>query len=363
MKYSNIKKIIENFFSPNLRNKSAFKSIINNLFVADVGSTGGLNSRWNLINELTKTFSFDPDARAYNIETKKNKIFPFALWSEEQDLTLNLTAFPDASSIYELNNNILEKFLNYECHRVISRSKINSKPLDNIDLKNEDIDFLKIDTEGAELEILKGSKKYLGKSILGLELEVQFINRTIGSPIFSDIDNFLRPFGYQLMTLYKQSWIRKNNVWNINSNPQIIWADAVYIMNEENLISKISKIDKKSRESTILKLMAICLVYGFYDYCISILNKLEKNNLLVNDLKYYSDIIKSNVRSNIFIISLNLLRFIFSLILILFILFLWTKRRSVFSFFKSSAASLFHSLYSIFSRNGPYNVAINDFIK
>ena len=363
MNYSDIKKIIENFFSPKLRNKNAFKSIANQLFIADVGSTGGLSNRWNLVESLTKTFSFDPDLRAQNIENEKNKVFPFALWSKEQDLTINLTEFPDASSIYELNEKFLKNFLNHECHRVISKSNIESKPLDAIELNNDDIDFLKIDTEGAELEILKGSKKYLGKSILGLELEVQFVHRTIGSPMFSDIDRFLRPLGYQLMTLHKQSWIRNNNIWNINSNPQVIWADAVYIMNEENLINKISEIDKNSREKTILKLMAISLVYGFYDYCISILYKLEKNNLLVNDLKYYTNILKSNVRSNLFIISLNFLRFIFSLILILFVLFLWTKRRSVFSFFKSSTATLVYSLYAIFSRGGPNNVAVNDFIK
>lgn len=363
MKYSRIKKSIQNFFTPSLKNKIAFKPITNKLNIVDVGSTGGLNNRWYLIEDLTKILSFDPDSRAENVETERNKIFPFALWSKKQDLNLNLTVFPDASSVFELNDKFLKNFLNHECHHVIAKTSIKSETLDNIEFDNKEIDFIKIDTEGAELEILKGSNKYLGNSILGLELEVQFVNRTIGSPVFSDIDKFLRPFGYQLMTLTKQSWIRKNNIWNIYSNPQIIWADSVYIMNEECIVSKINKLDKDYRETTILKFIAICLVYGFYDYCVSILYKLEKNKLLLNDLKYYLNIIKSNVRSNLYILSLNFLRFVFSLILIFSILFIWKQRKSVFSFFKSSTATFFYSLYSIFSRSGPFNVAINDFIK
>ena len=73
------------------------------------------------------------------------------------------------------------------------------------------------------------------------------------------------------MNLSKQSWIRKNNIWNINANPQLIWADAVYVLSEEILVDRIlSSVDLSKSSKLLRKLVMICLVYGFYDYIICI---------------------------------------------------------------------------------------------
>lgn len=363
MNYHFIKNIILRLFKPNLKNKFFFMHLKDGLNIIDVGSTGGLDMRWDLIKEFINVYSFDPDSRSKNKETNRNKVFPFALWSKKEQLKLNLTKFPDASSVFILNDKFLESFLNYECHHIISSEEIKADSADNVEFDNNPIDFMKIDTEGAELEILKGSKKYLGNTIIGLELEVQFVERTIGSPLFSDIDNYLKPIGYQLMILSKQSWIRKNNLWNINSNPQLIWADAVYILNEENIINQVTKCNQDQRETFLLKFLAICLVYGFHDYSFSVMNRLKDQGIMVDKIEKYKQLLKSNVSSNIHLITLSFMRLIFSLILLICVIFLWSKRKSIFNFFKSSTASLFFSIYSLFSRSGPFNVAINDFIK
>jgi len=107
-------------------------------------------------------FAPDKNLGAYlNKETNRNKVFPFALWSKKEQLKLNLTKFPDASSVFILNDKFLESFLNYECHHIISSEEIKADSADNVEFDNNPIDFMKIDTEGTEIEILKGSTRSL----------------------------------------------------------------------------------------------------------------------------------------------------------------------------------------------------------
>jgi FkbM family methyltransferase len=54
-----------------------------------------------------------------------------------------------------------------------------------------EIDFLKLDVQGAELEILLGGREALS-SVLGVESEVEFVPQYHGQPLFADIDSFLR---------------------------------------------------------------------------------------------------------------------------------------------------------------------------
>ena len=44
-------------------------------------------------------------------------------------------------------------------------------------------DFLKVDVEGADLEVIKGGERSL-IDCLGIKIEVQFKERNIGSPCF-----------------------------------------------------------------------------------------------------------------------------------------------------------------------------------
>lgn len=365
MNYYSLKNTIINFFKPHLRYKNFIKKNSNTLVIADVGSTGGLDSRWQTINDYLKVYSFDPDDRAHNYESNSNEVFSIALWSEKKKLELNLTNFPDASSVFPINNTLLDEYLNSECHKVVSSKNIEADKLENVLIGKKPVNFLKIDAEGAELEILKGSEKYLKESIIGLELEVQFVQRTINSPHFSEIDYFMRKKGFQLMVLSKQSWIRKNNLWNINANPQLIWADAVYILNKDKIIDKLLNDNKSDANIFLLKFVLICLVYGFFDYAQSVLSTVKAIDALDRniDVVEYEKFLKINIPSNFYLITLNFSKFLFSLFLLSFIFFLWTKRKSVISFFRSSFLNLIYSLYSIFSRGGPNKVAINDFIK
>ena len=81
--------------------------------------------------------------------------------------------------------------------------------------KKEKIDLLKIDTQGNELNVLKGSKKLL-KNIKFIRLELMFYDYYEKSYVFSDIELFLKKFNFKIFNIlevqqnpinYKTDWI------------------------------------------------------------------------------------------------------------------------------------------------------------
>jgi len=65
----------------------------------------------------------------------------------------------------------------------------------------EEIDVLKFDLQGYELEALKGCTKIFEKTRLIL-LEVEFVYIYENQPLFAEIDMFLRSKGFALFNLY-----------------------------------------------------------------------------------------------------------------------------------------------------------------
>lgn len=63
------------------------------------------------------------------------------------------------------------------------------------------VDFLKIDTQGSELEVLNGGPKLL-PSVRVVQVESNFIPQYEGSSTFSEVDLCLREAGFRLYNIY-----------------------------------------------------------------------------------------------------------------------------------------------------------------
>lgn len=82
------------------------------------------------------------------------------------------------------------------------------------------IDFLKIDTQGYELEVLKGSEKSLTKIKL-IQLEIMFYDFYEQHLSFRAVEEILHPLGFRL---YDILYISKNPM-----NGRTDWVDVLYI--------------------------------------------------------------------------------------------------------------------------------------
>ena len=159
------------------------------------------------------------------------------------------------------------------------------------DIKNlRSPDFLKMDVQGAELEIIKNGKNAL-KNCLAIQLEVSYFNLYEKQPSFGEIDVHLRSLGFvPHRFLEVKRWAIAPTVFNGNfrvPGNQLLESDIVYIKNPLNL----DKLD-----SIQLKKLAILAHYSFksYDLCARLLIELERREVCdVNSHQQYLSNVKN----------------------------------------------------------------------
>lgn len=200
----------------------------NPIFYIDVGAnTGQFFDSINKYLNIRTSFLIEPDYKAFATLIKKYEHF-----SHIQCFNMALGSFvgeiPFHINKYSLSNSILkadekhEKYIDgkYLENDKIVETKINK--LDNIcSLQNFDTKgLIKIDTQGFEFEILKGSSLILASKLVEVFIiEVILVPIYQGQCRFEDIHEIMTQNGYYISEFYN-----KKKVDDI-----IHWMDVVYI--------------------------------------------------------------------------------------------------------------------------------------
>lgn len=170
--------------------------------IFDVGANIGT---WTLLAK-----SFFPDAAVHAFEplpehlAKLNSntgkltqmtIHRFCLGNENKDAIINVSSFSDSSSILEATP------LEYEQYG-IKKTGEETVHIERVeDLIEQGVlpvpDIIKLDVQGFELEVLKGTGKYLSNATY-LIIEVSFRKYYYGQPMFLDIANYLSGFNFDI---------------------------------------------------------------------------------------------------------------------------------------------------------------------
>jgi len=246
------------FLSPSLK---AIDTLPNNgeITLGDVGAAGKIEPRWRNYVKNLNYIGFEPDARSRKIisnkitDYKSYKILPYVLSDKVKTSTFNLCKKPQVSSLYKPNFYFLEKFPDAKRFEVIETVDMDCVSLDELNLPK--IDFLKLDIQGAENDVLKGANTML-KSVLGLELEVEFIELYKEQPLFGDICKTLSNNEIEFIDFVNLSrWERKAH----NGHGQCIFGDALFLRTPEFLLNKKSDI------ITWSSYIAILLIYRRFD--------------------------------------------------------------------------------------------------
>ena len=147
---------------------------------------------------------FFPDSKIHAFEIdeeeciKLNKIakdglkfYPYALGDKEEKRKLYETNHTMCSSLYEPNEKLLKLFNNLSVAYLKKITEINTISLDAFIKREkiESIDFIKIDIQGAELDVLKGAERNL-ENVLTIVSEVEFLPIYNEQPLFGDVCNF-----------------------------------------------------------------------------------------------------------------------------------------------------------------------------
>ncbi len=184
------------------------------LVLLDIGARGGANVEWNVFGDQVRIYCFEPDEaeciRLRESAAPQVSYIPYALGSTSGAATLYEARLPASSGLYKTQMEYFGRLLNRENGVTVAERIVQVRTLDEIvkEWGIADIDFIKADAEGAELDILSGGDQTLNfANVLGILSEVRFQQEINGSPTFSMLDMFLARHGFRLFNLaaYRQS--------------------------------------------------------------------------------------------------------------------------------------------------------------
>jgi len=250
------------------------------VYIVDIGASGGIDPKWKKLEAPIKGVLFEPDPREYkNLESSSDNnliVLNSALSDKSERLIFHLCAKQMVSSVYEPNFDFLELFPDSSRFKVVKKIEVNADTLSHqLEINNiKNVDFIKIDTQGYELSILKGGGRYIDNSV-GLEIEVEFEEMYKGQPLFGDIDSFMTSKGFVLFDLKRYFWKRKNSKSTGNQKGQLIFGDALYFKTPEEILKATNVTEKK-----VIRSISVYLTYGYIDLSQVLLNQANSMGLL-----------------------------------------------------------------------------------
>jgi len=210
--------------------------------------------------------------------------FPFAVGREDKEYPFYITNHPMCCSLYKPNEDLMQKYNYLEVAMLKSVDTINTITLDTF-IKDKDfdsVDFIKIDIQGAELDVFQGGLKTLSDTVF-IVSEVEFIPLYLDQPLFGDVCKFLTSIG---LMFHKFLGIAGRTLRPIIMNDNLgfasqhMWSDAIFIKD----IQKLSDI---SPEKT-LKMGILAYIYGSPDltyFCFERYDEQHNTNLHQQILK------------------------------------------------------------------------------
>ena len=168
-------------------------------------------------------------------------VMPTALSDKQQTILLNVYNSGDLNSVLKLDVNASQR-LKYSGIQQLKTVSINATTIDRIVAQSrEEPDFIILDTQGYDLNILKGAVSTLPKSVLGIRCEVEFLRLYENQPLFGDVQEFLTNYGFKLMRLENPGTSVTGTSYDSGpfsferDDASPAWADALFALDNKTL--------------------------------------------------------------------------------------------------------------------------------
>jgi FkbM family methyltransferase len=269
----------------------------NAIVIFDIGAKNGVKEL-NRLSSFCEVYGFEPNPQ----EFLKLKNYKSGKYKKEEYSEVGLSDFTGEILLNVSENSSFSSFLNtdwvnYQLHfgfmekveewkkdlAKVSEIKVQVSTLDFVSEKNNvsQIDFLKLDTQGTELRVLKGAEKLLGNNAISMiKSEVSFINVYENQNTFSEIDTFLKSHNFRFVDclFYRDVIHEKPKKEFINTKTREIYEPIRYSAGGDAIwMIDFEKVNLKNRTQVALKSGIILAEAGYY-------------SLAYNTLKYYANL-------------------------------------------------------------------------
>ena len=205
--------------------------------------------------------------------------------SKSQIQNFYINRDPFMSSVYPANQDYSDFYNDLKIYdnlmsqilEPVEVSKIQVSSLDEIILKRElpSCDFLSIDVQGGELDVLKGANDSLINTS-GVLLEVEFAEMYEGQPLFGEVDEFLKSNGFKFIRfLGFQEWAPRTVSIEGRGRKLHVAADALYLK-DWSLVKK----------SNIDRLVFSALSFGQTEFALKVIQQQNYLNLEGSDTSW-----------------------------------------------------------------------------
>jgi len=247
----------------------------------DIGARGGVHPLVEPLAGVTAVLGFEPDEEECarlnadsGIRTPWSafRIEPIALAAGESVAQLHLLSTPTNHSLLKPNVEFTERY-NMVKWRQIGVVPLRTSNLDKLlfGLPRQEHywgEFLKLDTQGTEFEILEGAERTLAERTVAVFCEVEFFQVMEGQKLFSDVELFLRARGF---AFYGFATIGHRSCKFLDKRKEagrerMFYADAVFF--KDPLAGCIQEIVFSERGIHVL--FACALLLEYYDFALEL---------------------------------------------------------------------------------------------
>jgi FkbM family methyltransferase len=265
------------------RIEKAIKALLgsNGLIVSDIGAANGLPLNLSPLGYTATVLFFEPNAesaKALNEHLRSfgyadPRVLPVALAGSDGPRTLHITNVPTGSSLLKPGSEYFNVFGNPGYFYPVREVTVQTRRLDGVLAENAlpRLDALKIDTQGAELEIIKGLGQIFIDETLCVELEVGYPGSYVGQPGFGELDAMITGAGFYLFDLRLASADRhhkgdgsyyRREIFRVSDTSSSITkrigeADTVYFRRTDQVLAR-------KDPAIVRRLMVLMCIYGFF---------------------------------------------------------------------------------------------------
>jgi FkbM family methyltransferase len=262
-------------------------SLAEQFVLIDVGAGGGIGNHWLVFGEKLRAYAFEPllgECERLSRLSGSDRIqyFPYFVGDGKktpeskriaEGQLRNRAGFFARSSAFLAEQLLQERSIERIAGEKSPQLSNTFITLDSFaeEQKLADLDFLKIDTDGSDYDVLNGAREILNrKNVLGITVEFSF-NAPAGAGtigLFPDVDRFCKERGYSLYDLSPRHISRKQLpapfVYSFPAETltgPVDWGDALYIKD----FCDPGYLEKWPQELSDQKLVKLACIFEIFE--------------------------------------------------------------------------------------------------